>query len=508
MPTQAGLPRAAGCCLMFIVILGGNLPAQSVEGLANLRFQPDARVFAVLATLNLAGFDLDAENLKPDSVRAFVRSRLAGVSPELRERVAAFCRSRDTDKDPYQRQAKYVSFALLLTGPPRFALVSRPEELPPDAQSLQGLEPLVEELWRAGGMDKLWDEARPRYLGEIESYRPLMREMIVATLRYFHTEARVSLDRKMTFIPDLMNGFNVINARNISHEYIVVVGPSRGDNKPMRSVRHEYLHFLVDPLFAKYVGYLPDAEPFLERIRSQPSALERYQNNFYLMVTESFLQMAELRLDSPKPEAGTAALIGVYDQGLILAPYFEEELKKFEAGSTPLASVFRNLIEGIRWDVESKRAAAIEELRRTIMPDRQGQESANDARAQTEADVRALLSEANQLLLSRDFDRAGELLERVLRLDGRNASALFGLAQVAAQRQYLDRALELNGLAAANAGSETWIAAWALVHRGSIFLHKEEVESARAEWKKVLDLKGDLRGAKEAATKALEALIK
>jgi tetratricopeptide (TPR) repeat protein len=499
---------AASCCLILILGIPGTSSPQPIEGLVNLRFQLDARVFAVMAALNLAGFDLDAENLKPDSVRALVRHRLAGINPELKNRIVEFRRSHDAEQDPRQWQGKYLSFALLLNGPPHFAMASRPEELPPDARSLIGFELLVEELWRTGGMERLWEDVKPQYLHEIESYRPLIREMIVGTLRYLHTEARVSLDRRVTFIPDLLNGYGVMNARNIGHDYMLLVGPGKSDEKPMRSVRHEYLHFLVDPLIAKYVGYLPDADPFLDRVRQLPKSLERYQNNFYLMMTESFLQMVELRLDAPGSELRTSVLIDVYNQGLILAPYFDEVLQRFEQGNAPLTEVFRSFVEGIQWEVESKRAAAMDQRQSQYSAQIAGRESAQQEKGRSAGELRALLSAANKALLARQFDEAREFLENVLHMDGNNASALFGLAQVAAQNQDLDRALDLYARAAANAGTDTWIAGWSLVHRGNIYQHREEFDSARAEWTRALELQGDLRGAVEAAKKALATLIK
>ncbi len=507
-PMRSASQAAAGCCLMFTLAVSGYSSPQLVEGLANLRFQADPRIFTVMAALNLAGFDLDADHLKPDSVRAIVRSRMADLKPELKERIVEFCRTRDAGEEPSQRQAKYISFALLLNGPPKFNLAVGPEELPPDARTLLGMEPLLEELWREGGLERLWEEVRPRYLAEIEAYRPLMRDMIVATLKYFHTEARVSLDHKMTFAPDLLNGYNVINARNLSHNYMVVVGPARGDGRPMRSVRHEYLHFLIDPLLAKYVGYLPDSEPFLARVREQRGALERYQNNFYLLVTESLLQMVELRLDAPPPDRETAALVEVYDQGLILAPYFEETLSRFEIGTDSLAAVFRSFIEGIQWEIERNRPDAMDRLRKQLAERTAAPAVENSPVGSAVTELRSLLSEANKLLLARQFDQARALLDKALQIDRRNAGALFGMAQIAGHAQDTDRALDLYSRAAADAGAETWIAAWAMVYRGRIFRFQGDLEKARTEWAKALELRGDLRGADEAARKDLEALLK
>ena len=91
-----------------------------------------------------------------------------------------------------------------------------------------------------------------------------------------------------------------------------------------------------------------------------------------------------------------------------------------------------------------------------------------------------------------------------MKLDSRNPNALFGLAQVAAQGQMLDQAIELYARAAASAGSnELWIAAWSHVHRGNIFKFQGNLDAARLEWSRVLQVQGDLRGASEAATRAL-----
>jgi len=120
------------------------------------------------------------------------------------------------------------------------------------------------------------------------------------------------------------------------------------------------------------------------------------------------------------------------------------------------------------------------------------------------AEIRNLLSESNKHLQAREFDQAGDLLEQVLKLDSRNPNALFGLAQVAAQGQRLDDAMELYARAAASAGpNEVWIAAWSLVHRGNILRFEGELGPARVEWSKALQFQGDLRGASEAATRAL-----
>src|SRR5437773_2658316 len=120
------------------------------------------------------------------------------------------------------------------------------------AQLIDGFESLVRETWEKGDLAGLWNTIRPFYLQEIEIYRPLIRGTILECLRYLRTEARVALDRQVIFTPDLLNGYGIVNARNIGDNYYLLVGPSRLSPRPTRGIRHEYLHFMVDPLMAKY----------------------------------------------------------------------------------------------------------------------------------------------------------------------------------------------------------------------------------------------------------------
>ena len=131
------------------------------------------------------------------------------------------------------------------------------------------------------------------------------------------------------------------------------------------------------------------------------------------------------------------------------------------------------------------------------------QQAQVQAEGKRDQETRDLLTDANKSLLAGDFDKAKELLSQVLRRDRDNASALYGMAQIAGQNQDLEGALELYERAARNAGEQKWIAAWCLVRRGNIFYFQRDTARARSEWSTVLDMKGDLRGAREEASKAL-----
>jgi tetratricopeptide (TPR) repeat protein len=487
------------CCILLAE--GGF--SQSIEGLVHVQLQADVRVFAVMSALNVGGFDLDAEDLADNPTRQLVRQRMMNVDADLRGRLKEFCRSVETDSKKGQEQGRFVSYALLLQGPPRFSLTLPSALVPAEVQSLEGFEQLVAELWEKQKLAALWGEVRAAYLGEIEAYRPFLRGMIVETLHYLHTEARVALDRRMILVPDLLNGYGIVNARNIENDYIVVVGPSRANRRPLGAIRHEYLHFLVDPLLTKYRARLPDPEPFLLRARSQPRALPAYGVNFPMMVGESLIRVLEPLLDGAHGSKAEAEMVDLYDRGLILAPYFVEAFKGFAGEQASLQEFFPGMIAGIRWESEQKRDEVIEGIRQAIAGQKAAAAQTSEDRERLRKDLNDLLIRANQLLQDRQFASAKEALEKALAIDGQNAGALFGLAQVASHEQDLDGALQHYGQAVAHAGAEVWIVAWSLLHRGNIYSFQGDRARAEQEWAKVLKLEGNLRGADIAARKAL-----
>ena len=116
---------------------------QLVEGLVNIKFQLDSRVFAATAALNAAGFDLDAAELAENPPRKLVREWLSRMPPELLERLRQFYVSHDVERDPFKQQSKYISLSLSLTGAPEFRLKVKPRDAPSDVQSLIGFEDLI-----------------------------------------------------------------------------------------------------------------------------------------------------------------------------------------------------------------------------------------------------------------------------------------------------------------------------------------------------------------------------
>jgi len=482
---------------------------QTIESLVNLKFQLDPRIFAVMASIQAAEIDQGASGTAVEDLPAkrLVRERLAKLDPDIRRRLRQFLLARADSGDPAVLYGRLVSLALLLQGPPGFALAAGEQDVPEDARPMMGLESFLQEIWAKGEMAGLWQEVRRQYLDQIETCRPVIRRAILDVLGYLKTGARIALDRVVIFIPDLLSRAGIVNARNVGDNYYLIVGPSPEEGVSARAIRHEYLHFLLDPLIRKHHALLPDPKPFLKAAVESGYALPRYSGSFDLLVTESLIQTLEIRMDKEDRWEESGRMIRIYDSGLLLGPYFSETFEKFERGEESIQEFFPKLFQGIQWDKEKTRSSVIREMREELERYRTGERAKAQAIAIATESVRSLLRQANDHLLAGEFEQAESALGKVLELSPDNPNALYGMAQVAGRAANLEQALEYYQQAAVHAGVETWIAAWSHVRRGTIYRFMGMEEAARSEWSKVEVLSGNLRGADQAAAKLLREKV-
>jgi hypothetical protein len=80
-------------------------PEPALEDLVNITFKNDARVFAVMAALNVAGFDYERSGKNYSPEREWVRRRLEGVDPDLALRLENFYREHRRYRDEVRESA-------------------------------------------------------------------------------------------------------------------------------------------------------------------------------------------------------------------------------------------------------------------------------------------------------------------------------------------------------------------------------------------------------------------
>ena len=482
----------------------------SLTALVNIRLQTDIRVFAVMAALNLAGFDEETPDREMSEVRRRLRSRLANVDSDLKSRLEAFYKQHQTDLPPEKphHQVAYTSLALLLSGPPDFTIAVQEDEMPADVWRLRGFEKLVAELYQKAPLAELWQEFQPRYQQELEAYRPIFREVIQETLAYFRIPARIVLDRQIVLIPDLLDIKEIVNARNMEKEYQIVVGPSDSLLDNRGRLQHEYLHFLIDPLVQKFGIHLLEFDDLLDLAQRQPHVRSDYQNRFLVITAESLIESIQLR--SRGLEKADRELLDLFRRGLIFAPYFYRELVVYEGSElVSLPTWIEPLLRGLRPETIKSDEANMRELEREVRIAQQAielREQELQAKAEREQRAGQLFARASQLMVDREFDQAQARLLQLLQLEPRHGNAQFYLAQIHSQKGEWDAALEAYRLCIAGEQSETWVRAWAQVRVGKILASRGRYAEARGIFEGVRDQEGKLRGAQQEARTLLAQL--
>src|SRR5215216_1152452 len=467
-------------------------PAQSSAGFilpseANVRIEPDARTFVVMAAINIAGFESETAGQPLSPVRAEIRKDLAKLDPAVKEKLSAYYKAhRRAGVDEGVDAARYAALSLTMTPPPAFSIYREHEQaMPEDLRPLMDFAPLVSEFYIKSGIRELL----PKYMaiGHVSatSYRQPVGEMIYQTLEYFHASPETIINmrplivssneadkkkkdqpkvvarnrsRQVFVVPDplealgtsfvrgdILNQKDELLTRRVGDDYIVIVGPSKAINTD--GIRQALIRFVIDPLVERHLkASLEFKDSIITLASSVPTASKAYTSSVYLVIRESLAQAAEARMRRIQAQAKIGSyseddavydLAQAYLRGAVLSFHFYDALKGFEQVGIGLEAFFDQMIATTKFEREAVRAkdfeaivARVSEARRSksIKPS-EGEALPSEAIGPIPKKI--LLSD--DLIRQRRYGEARPILESILATEPNNARALYGLAQVLSQ---------------------------------------------------------------------------
>ena len=207
-------------------------------------------MFDMAVALNACGYDngLDESDPVRKRVRDEVNQATAG-SAQARNVRDKLCLFIDTHRaeDPARNLAQYVSLALYLTPPPVLTPSVDQQDLPPDANAVLEVLPLVRDFAEAIDLHVIWVENRAAYDALTSRLHGPLTSMIVDTNYYLKMPANVGSGRRFLVVVEPMLSPEETNARIYGTDYVVVTSPKDG-TIPMDLVRHAYLHYEIEPL--------------------------------------------------------------------------------------------------------------------------------------------------------------------------------------------------------------------------------------------------------------------
>ncbi|HET6669628.1 MAG TPA: hypothetical protein VFH15_05290 [Pyrinomonadaceae bacterium] len=418
---------------------GFNLTEYGVE------IQPDSRLIIMMAALEAAGFDPTPAGREPSAFRAQVRRDLAGLDPDLRQRLRAFY---ERNKLPApataaDQAARYVSLAFAFTPLPLFEAPVRSDDLPGGLLEVLDFAPLVREFYRKSGIDERLVSYTRAYQGEGDRLRQPTAGMVSAVLSYLHTRPitvaneRVvskspgkktsaktytlrSHERRFFIVPDLLAAPGAINLRVIGDDYYAVL--PEGTDPQSSELQRAYLQYVVDPLMLRFNRSIAERrEQIRQVIADREKAGGTVTPDVFLVVSRSLVAAADARfeevkrldalsrdarrkLDQTKDETLKASiaretqaemnairdetiakLADEYERGAVLAFLFADELKGIESSGFDVANFFVDIISSFDPARESRRPAEFAEARQRARAARQARVAARNLEAETPA---------------------------------------------------------------------------------------------------------------------------
>ena len=463
-------------------------------------------LFSVLAAINAAGYDAELTSPANSPLRQMVRDAIASKKIEsLDELKHFFAQHRQRDWNAELRQ--YVSFALVVDGPPDFRYRVPQAEIPPEAAALGGFDIVLQKFAREANLEGMWRQAQPYYERAIEQYHAPVTRALLEASAYLRNPTSGYLGRHFQIYIDLLGAPNQVQSRSYKDDYFVVITPSV--ELQTNEIRHGYLHYLLDPLALKYSENLLRKKSMIDYAQGAPALEEAYKEDYFLLATECFIKAVESRL---APSSKRAAMVDqALKEGFVMTPAFADGLAVFEKQPTAMRLYFPDLVEAIDLNKEEKRldkvqfasARAIHTVKSPAPPPAPELTGAEKS-----------LAEAQELSARRDapaadLEKARELFLKSLQQTANStlhAKAYYGLARIAALRKdpetaerLFQKVLELNPDADTKSWSYVYLARLAMASED-----RDRQQTAEKYYRAALAVEAAPEAARSAAKKALD----
>jgi tetratricopeptide (TPR) repeat protein len=469
---------------------------------ANVTIQPDLRLFATMAALNAAGFDVEFGS-QYHPVRQVARKYAAEVDADLVARLKAFYQLRKGDQTDEAQLPKYISLAVNLTDAPEFKPVTREEALPPDARSVIGFVDLIREFYVQAHLSQHWSELRSEYEKAIARVGPRVRDVIVRSDAYMRIPLGTHASRSIAVYVELAAPINTVNVRSNQDDYYVVLGDSATPR--LEDIRHAYLHFQVDSLVAANVSRIQNSSQLLNLVRNADGVDTAYTSEFHVMAAESLIRALELRMDRVPASRAREAVDAFYRSGLLLTPYFYTALEEYEKGDVGLRESFPEIARNVQFKTEQTR------FQQTFLKIPVPQKTV--ARPEVPQPLPEppphptldLLKEGETAFNAGDVEKAEAAFRKVLSdFDPENGAAMYGLGLIASKKGDSEEAKQYFQGAVRTDSAQPSMRVWSYIYAARIFDLECNRQRALEYYQQAVKVGDNSRNAQAAAREGIE----
>jgi len=468
-------------------------------------------MFTVMCALLASGFEANVNATTWSPMRAQLRDRLQHQEGPAVEVLRNFYKQHEL-ADPGAMLSRYLWFGLVSGPAPKFEATLRRDELPPEVIALEGFQEILSNYYKEQKIGELWRQVQSVHAREIEQMHDSLSQVVFIATGYLREIVDPTNPRTFTVIVEPLVG-RITNVRNFEDHYALVV--SGAEQLQIDTVRHAFLHFLLDSLPLHYSHVIAVKRPLFEMAAAAPRLDPSLKDDFPSYFAECAVRAVELKLKRMSPGEREAAL-GLDDaDGYVLVRPLFAALAKFEGSEPAMKLYFPDLVRSVDVGAEQKRVAGLKFA--TGKPNVDGAESESVARHKprapstvpNDADAIAALTEGERRIAEKDPRAAEASFERVLLKYPDQPRAWYGLGVVAMMEQNGPRAKEVFGRLTTGEHAATrdpLVLAWSHVHLGNLYDIEGQPDRAKSEFEAALAVEGAPQKAKDAAAKGLGTL--
>src|SRR6202043_1692666 len=360
---------------------------------------------------------------------------------------------------------------------------------------------------------RLWRDLQPLYNRDIERLHDSVSQIVFVATNYLREMMNASNPRTFTVIVEPLVG-RITNVRNFGDHYAIVL--SGADDVPTDTVRHAYLHFLLDPLPLQYPHVVAVKRPLFETAARAPQLVPDLKDDFPSYFAECTVRAVELKLKRMSPSEREAAMDRDDGDGYVLVRPLFAALGNFERSEPSMKLFFPEMVRSIDLNAESKRVQSIKFAPASVAPKQDESAAEEVARRRklqpstipNDPDAIAALTEGERRIAEKNPRAAEASFQRVLAKYPDQIRAWYGLGLVALMDHNGPRAKEVFGRLTTGehaATDDPMVLAWSHIYLARIYDDEGQAEQAKSQYQEALAVTGSPDQARQAAQKGLAA---
>ena len=478
----------------------------------NVTVDGSEAMFTTMCALLAAGFESDVSATGWHPLRAQLRERMQHQQGPAVDALREFYKKHQL-ADEGAMLSQYIWFGLVSGPAPKFELTLRRDELPPEVIALEGFSEILAGYYQEQKIGRLWRELQPLYNREIERLHDSVSQIVFVATNYLREMMNNSNPRTFMVIVEPLVG-HITNVRNFGDHYAIVL--SGGDDVPTDTVRHAYLHFLLDPLPLQYPHVIAVKKPLFESAARAPRLVPDLKDDFPSYFAECMVRAVELKLKRMSPGERAAAIDTDDAEGYVLVRPLFTALGNFERSEPSMRLFFPEMIRSIDVNAEVKRVQTVKFA--TAAPAAKPDQTASEEVARrrklapstipNDPEAIAALTEGERRIAEKNPRAAESSFQRVLAKYPDQTRAWYGMGLVALMDHDGVRAKEVFGRLISGehaASDDPMVLAWSHIYLARIYDDEGHAEEAKAQYQQALAVTGGPDQARQAAQKGLAA---